>query len=107
MIDICVFGKYKVKLHNKYSYISDYDYEMKDPIFSEHVEEWEKVMDGGELMHLVANLMLENDAITFECKTSSIEHGKPVGEIVIEKFEPQDGTGGTITIKYEQEGKLC
>ena len=92
MIDICVFGKYKVKLHNNYSYVSDYDYEMKSPIFSEDVEEWEKVMDGGELMQLIAKLMLEYD-------TTSISSFKE-GKIVIEKFEPQDGTGGTITINY-------
>ena len=100
-MDINVFGEYKVKLHNKYSYISDYDYEMKDPIFSEDVEEWEKVMDGGDFMQFIARTMLEYNTITFECKTSSIEHGEPVNEIVIEKFEPQNGTGGTITINYK------
>lgn len=91
-MDICVFENYKVKLHNKYSYISDYDYEMKESIFSEDIEEWEKIMDGGELMRLVAKLMLENN-------TTSISSFKG-GKIVIEKFEPQDGTGGMITINY-------
>lgn len=100
-MDINVFGNYKVKLHNKYSYVSDYDYEMKESIFSEDVEEWENVIDGGDFMQFIARMMLENDTITFECKTSSIEHGEPVGEIVIEKFEPQNGTGGTITINYK------
>ena len=100
-MNINVFGNYKVKLHNKYSYISDYDYEMKESIFSEDIEEWEKVMDGCDFMHFIARMMLENDTITFECKTSSIEQGEPVGEIVIEKFELQNGTGATIEIKYQ------
>lgn len=99
-MNINVFGKYNVKLFNRYTYISDYDYEMKDPIFSENIEEWEKTMDGGDLIQFLARILLEYDTITFECKNLSIEHGELVSEIFIEKFEPQDGTGGTITINY-------
>ena len=100
-MNINVFGKYNVKLFNRYIYISDYDYEMKDPIFSESIEEWGKTMDGSDLMQFLARIMLEHDTITFECKNLSIEHGKLVSQIIIEKFEPQDGTGGSITITYE------
>ena len=99
-MNINTFGKYNVKLFNRYTYISDYDYEMKDPIFSEDIEEWEKIMDGGDLMQFLARILLEYDTITFECKNLSIEHREPVGGIIIEKFDPQNGTGATITINY-------
>lgn len=100
-MNICVFGKYRVDFQNNYTYISDKEF--GEYTYSEDKEEWTKDMDGGELMRLVAKLMLENDTTTFECKVSSIEHGKSVGEIAVEKFEPQDGTGETIIIKYKEE----
>lgn len=43
-------------------------------------------------MEMVAKLMLDHDAISIDSSEN---------KIIIETFRPDNGTGGTICIKYE------
>lgn len=92
-MDINVFGKYKVTFTNKFDYISDYDCGIEDYVYAKDKTTWKKKMQGGELMDMVAKLMLDHDAISIE----SFDN-----KIVVETFRPDNGTGGNIVIKYEE-----
>ena len=90
MKDICVFGKYKVDFKNKYTYISDNEF--NEYTYSEEREDWTKDMEGEELMNLIGNLIIDNNTIA----VSNYEDG-----VTITMFDPMDGTGSDIIIRYE------
>lgn len=88
-MDICVFGKYKVKFTNKYSYISDY-YD-REPVYSMDTEHFTKVMDGYDLLQLVTNLLQDHETIDISSTKSTI---------TITQFNVHNGTDNNIVIKY-------
>lgn len=90
-MNICVFGKYRVDFHNEYSYISDIEF--GEHTYSEDKEEWTKDMEGDELMNLISKLMIDNEAIDISDANENT--------ISITMFNPMDGTGNNINIRYE------
>ena len=90
-MNICVFGKYKVSYTNKYDYVSDYDWEMKQNEYSSDKCTWRRTMQGGEFIDFIAHHLTDMDTI-------EIRDEKDV--IYITKFNPNDGTGSDIRIKY-------
>lgn len=91
MMNINVFGKYKVTFTNKFDYISEYDYDRESYVYAKDKTTWKRKMQGGELMDMVAKLMLDHDAISIDSSEN---------KIVVETFRPDNGTGGTLIIKY-------
>ena len=96
-MNISVFEKYKVKFKNKYSYISDYDYDLNESIFSEETEKWQKTLSGDKLMELISKLLLEVNTISI---TETVNTDKQSNIVYIEKYNI-DGTGATIIIEYQ------
>lgn len=89
-MNICAFGKYRVDFQNNYTYISDKEF--GEYTYSEGKEEWTKDMEGGELMNLISKLMIDTNTIGI----SNYEDG-----VVITTFDPMDGTGSDIIVRYE------
>lgn len=90
-MNISAFGKYRVDFKNNYTYISDKEF--GEYTYSKDKEEWTKDMEGGELMNLIGKLMLDNETIDI----SDINERS----ITIGMFNPMDGTGNDILIRYE------
>lgn len=89
-MEINVFGKYKVKRTNNYSYISDRIGE--EYYFDKDKSEQEKVISGGELMEWIANDM--KDWLTISVNFSD-------NEIFMEHFNPNTGESGDILYTIE------
>ena len=88
---ICVFCNYKIKIENNFSYISDYEF--NEPTYDHGTEVFEKIIGGGELMEMIAKELNDEEVITFFSNDNMI---------LIEKFNPHDGTGSDIKILYEE-----
>ena len=90
-MNICAFGKYKVSYTNKYDYVSEYDWDMQENVYSHDKSTWKRTMQGGELIDFIAKLLKEKDVIDFSDKDNSI---------FISTFDSWNGTGEDIRIKY-------
>lgn len=97
-MEICVFGKYRIKCTGKYSYNTP-SYEYPNDWHTEKVK-WQKTVEGGLLMELVGNILNDKDiiAISFEDNIITTEHYKPDGscadyKYVIERIEDKKKNG--------------
>ena len=90
-MNICAFGKYRVDLKNNYTYISDKEF--GEYTYSKGKEEWTKDMEGGELINLIGNLLIDSETIDI----SDVNENT----ISITMFNSMDGTGNDIIIRYE------
>ena len=89
-MNICAFGKYRVDFQNNYTYISDKEF--NEYAYSKGKEEWIKDMEGGELINLIGKLMIDN---------YTIEISNYEDRVAITMFDPMDGTGSDIIVRYE------
>lgn len=86
---INIMSKYQVKYKNKYSYrVED---EVHDKIFKHGIHKWNRKMDGGKLIELIAHIMRESDFLEITSNET---------EIQITLFEPLTGESADITVKY-------
>ena len=92
-MNISIYGKYKVTVNKKYSYISDYDHDYKNYILSEGKDYYRRTMQGGELMVFIANLMNLTDSTEIYDKDNNI---------YISLFDPSNGTGSDYKITYKE-----
>ena len=83
-------SKYQVKYKNKYSQ------RVEDNIFKHDTFKWNRKINGGELIELIAHLMQESDFLDITSNES---------EIHITLFEPLTGEGANITIQYTRVEK--
>lgn len=90
-MNICAFGKYRVDFQNNYTYISDKEF--NEYTYSKDKEEWTEDMEGGELMNLIGNLLIDSEAIDI----SDVNENT----ISITMFNSMDGTSNDIIIRYE------
>lgn len=90
-MNINAFGKYRVDFQNNYTYISDKEF--NEYTYSEDKEEWTKDIEGGELMNLIGNLLIDSEVIDISDANENT--------ISITMFNPMDGTGNDIQIRYE------
>lgn len=90
-MNICVFNKYKVHFINEYTYITDCEF--GEISYGAGKEEWIKEMNGGELIDMIAESMLDNETINV---TSSDRF------VHITHFNTMNGTGAEIHFEYEE-----
>ena len=92
-MNISIYGKYKVTVNKKYSYISDYDYDYKNYILSEGKDYYRRTMQGGALIDFIADLLRHPDCSEVYDKDNNI---------YISLFDPSHGTGSDYKITYKE-----
>ena len=92
-MNISIYGKYKVTVNKKYSYISDYDYDYKNYIISEGKDYYRRTMQGGELIDFIADLLRHQDCSEVYDKDN---------DIYISLFDPSHGIGSDYKITYKE-----
>lgn len=90
-MSICVFGKYKVHFKNLYSYISDKAF--GETFYEQETAEWEKMVDGSTLLHFISREISDVETIDVTSEDNSVQ---------ITQFNPCNGTGSDIYIKWEE-----
>lgn len=90
---ISIYGKYKVTVNKKYSYISDYDHDYKNYILSEGKDYYRRTMQGGELIDFIADLMRHPDCSEIYDNNDNI---------YISLFDPSSGAGSDYKITYKE-----
>lgn len=88
---INIMSKYQVKYKNKYSYRVEND--VYNKIFKHGIHKWNRKMDGGNLIELIARLIQEPDFLDIASNEN---------EIQVALFEPLTGEGADITIQYKR-----
>ena len=92
LLDISVFGKYKVKVSGKYSYNTP-SYDCPNDWHTEKVK-YQKTMEGGELMEIIAKELQERDLIGIYFHDD---------RIMLEKFNPHTGECADWVYKIERK----
>lgn len=90
-MNICAFGKYRVDFKNNYTYISDKEF--GEYTYSKDKVGWTRDINGEELMYLISNLLTDEYTTTISDVSEEV--------IMVKQFNPLDGTGSDISIRYE------
>ena len=90
-MEIFIFGNYKVKYKNKYSYILD---KIDDEyLFSNDKAEWVKEMDGYSFIKFLIGLIEDREFFSIVTNENLI---------IIDHFDPCSGETSYIRIEFEE-----
>ena len=100
-MNICVYGKYRVKCVNRYDYITEYDYDCGgSPLFAKGTERFTKTESGSDVIERIKR-ELNNPQILSADFTDNKIH--------FQFFDPYNGTGQdiiyTLTEVHNGNGK--
>lgn len=93
-----IYAKYDVEYTNEYNYIED---RIGDEYFyASDQSKWSKVMDGGDLIDLVGNILTDSDILNFKFTQNPDDISSQI--FYASTFNPYNGTGENICIKYKE-----
>ena len=96
-MSICMLYNYKVKFKQKRSYP---EYQagdnpaLENPSFTTETSRWQRTMPGCELLDFIMKTTKDTDMFEIHFGTN---------DVVIELFDPWDGSSSDITISWEEK----
>lgn len=97
MLDINIYGNYKIHIKYEYSYISQEDSTPDDIVFKEESGEQTITKNGGDFLKCLANEIKNSCFQSLNIKNNII---------IVELFNPNTGDNGTYIYEIE-EVKQC